>query len=420
MKKNLPIWLNYLNNIGLRSMDLARGRVNEVSRRLALKQPIFPVVTVAGTNGKGSTVAVLEAILIAQKIKVATYTSPYLLSFNEQFRLSGKWIDDETLCRFFSMIDEARGDIVLILFEFKLLAMWLWLQQEQPDVALLEVGVGGRLDAVNCIDPTIAVITSISLDHCEWLGDTRELIAKEKVGIFRESSKAVYGEANVPVTVAQAANKLNVDIVYQGKDFSFAENKTAWSWQYKNTQHQNLPVPKVLLQNASTALMVAQLLQSYFPIAEQEIHQGLEAVFIPGRLQKISDTIVFDVAHNQDSVALLGDYLKQQTIVGKTFAVFSILKSKDFDNVISMIKDQIDIWYIAPLLDDARGMKVVDIQKKLQGLGVKEIVICDSISQAFIKAKEDAGLEDFIVAFGSFGVVGDLSKNYHCAPDGAQ
>lgn len=401
-------------------MDLARGRVNEVSQRLELKQPTIPVVTVAGTNGKGSTIAVLEAILMAQKIKVAVYISPYLLSFNEQFRLSGKWIDDETLCRFFSMIDEARGDIVLTLFEFKLLAMWLWLQQEQPDVALLEVGVGGRLDAVNCIDPTVAVITSIGLDHCEWLGDTRELIAKEKAGIFRDNIKAVYGEVDVPITIVEAAQKLNVDVAYQGKDFSFDEYETTWSWQHKDTQHQNLPVPKVLLQNASTALMATQLLHQYIVITEQAINQGLEAVFIPGRLQKISSNCVFDVAHNQDSVALLSDYLSKQTISGKTFAVFSILKSKDFDNVLSMIRDQIDAWYIAPLADDARGMKVVDIQKKLQGLGVKKVALCDSISQAFAKAKEGAGLEDFIVAFGSFGVVGELSKNHHCAPSGEQ
>lgn len=391
-------------------MDLARGRVNEVSQRLALKQPTCPVVTVAGTNGKGSTVAVLESILIAQKIKVAAYTSPYLLSFNEQFRLLGKWIDDEVLCRFFSMIDEARGDIVLTLFEFKLLAMWLWLQQERPDVVLLEIGVGGRLDAVNCIDPTIAVITSISLDHCEWLGSTRELIAKEKVGIFRENCKAVYGEVDVPITVVEAANKLNVEIEYQGKNFSFEGSPLRWSWQYKDTQYQNLPVPNVLLQNASTALMTVQLLQQYLPITEQAICQGLETVFIPGRLQKISDNIIFDVAHNQDSVALLADHLGKQIISGRTLAVFSILKSKDFDNMILMIKQEVDVWYIAPILDDPRAMPVIDIKKKLHALGIKEVVVSGSVIDAFSAAKDAAREQDCIVAFGSFGVISELLK----------
>lgn len=403
-KKTLQAWLNYLNTLHLRSIDLALGRVQRVAKLLNIQQPACPVVTVAGTNGKGSVVGFLEALYVKAGYNVAAFTSPYLLSFNEQFRINQQWIDDEKLCDYFEKIDAVRGDITLTLFEFKTLAALLFFLENALDVWILEVGLGGRLDAVNIIDPDVAVITSISLDHCDWLGDTRELIGREKAGILRAGKYAVCGDLNPLATIQEVADEVGAKGFYRNKDFFVTEEKDSWAWRGPNVVLENLPEPQLLKDNIATALMVVECLSA---ITSQDLLRSIIAtVSVPGRLQIISNNpfIVIDVSHNEDSVRRLAVFLEQHQKKNVT-AVFSVLKTKDCAAMVRVISPYIAKWHIAEC-DSPSAMPLAQIEAILHDQHISVVLTHDSIVEAFAAAKQSSS--QAIAVFGSFYVISEI------------
>jgi dihydrofolate synthase/folylpolyglutamate synthase len=411
---NLHSWIKHLNHLHVRSIDLELGRMQRVAKILQIKQPSCSIVTVAGTNGKGSVVSFLEALYVKAGYKVAAYTSPYLISFNEQFRFNQQSIDDKKLCHYFEKIDHARGDITLTLFEFKTLAALLYFADVLPDLMLLEVGLGGRLDSVNMIDPDVAVITSISLDHCDWLGNTRELIGREKAGIFRAGKPAVCGDLNPPVTIQAVADELNTPIFYRNKDFYILEEeKGAWSWHSQSKILKNLPQPFLLKDNIATALQVVELLRlgpslrwGDRLITEQVICDTIATTAVPGRQHIISHDpfIVVDVSHNEDSVRRLAAFLDQHQKKNMT-VVFSVLKTKDFASMARVILPYIKEWHIAEI-NHPNAMPLEHMQKILHECGAKDVVTYSSITKAYKNVFQLSGRE--LVAFGSFHVVGEI------------
>ncbi len=429
--RDLTTWLDYLNHLHVRSIDLELGRMQRVAHTLQIQQPKCPVVTVAGTNGKGSVVGFLEALYVNAGYKVATYTSPHLISFNEQFRINQHWIEDEKLCDYFEKINAARGDITLTLFEFKTLAALLYFADYSPDLMILEVGLGGRLDSVNMIDPDIAVITSISLDHCDWLGDTRELIGREKAGIFRTGKPAVCGDLNPPITIQEVADGVKTPVFYRDKDFYITEeNNNTWSWHGKSLVLKNLPEPFLLKDNIATALKVVELLSSQrrlgpslairedvnglgpslrwgdTSISEEIIRATIATTTVSGRQQIISQQpfIVVDVSHNEDSVRRLVEFLDKHQKKNIT-AVFSVLKTKDFASMLHVISPYIAEWHIAEI-DHLNAMPIEKIQDILQQHHISNVITHESIAAAYNTVR---GLPVATIAvFGSFHVAGEV------------
>ena len=422
MSRCLSDWLTYLHSLHVRSIDLELGRLQRVAHILQIKQPSCSVVTVAGTNGKGSVVGFLETLYVNAGYNVAAYTSPYLISFNEQFRFNQKWIEDEKLCHYFEKIDQARGDITLTYFEFKTLAALLYFADVSPDLMLLEVGLGGRLDSVNIIDPDIAVITSISLDHCDWLGDTRELIGREKAGIFRSGKPAVCGDFNPPVSIQEVADELGAPIFYRDKDFYITEENETWSWYGESRVLRNLPQPFLLKDNIATALQVMEILRlgpslrwGDTSIDELIIRKTVATASVPGRQQIISHEpfIVVDVSHNEDSVRRLTAFLDKHNKKNVT-AVFSVLKTKDFETMAQVIAPYIAEWHIAEI-DHPNAMPLAQMERILQALDIQRVVFHKSITAAYHAIQQS--LSKTVVVFGSFHVVGEVLMGISISAD---
>lgn len=347
----LQAWLDKIRRQHGKSMDLGLARVAAVARQLDLLQPTAKVIIVGGTNGKGSTVAGLEAIYLAAGYRVGTFTSPYLFRFNEEIKIAGQEVSDETLIRAFEQVEAARGDVTLTVFEFNTLtALWLF-REAAVDVMVLEVGLGGRLDAVNIIDADVSVVTSIALDHMDWLGDTRELIGREKAGIFRTDKPAVCGDLEPPETLVNYAEELQTPLFCQGKQFGWEKQNNTWRWWSESRQLDKLPLPRLALQNMATVLMVIELLQSELSVSVSAIEQALQSVTLPGRIQVLPGTVttILDVSHNPAAAQFLANHLQQFPFAGKTRAVFSMLADKDIVATLQVMKNYIDEWHVAPL-----------------------------------------------------------------------
>ncbi len=418
MKRDLRSWVEYLTQLHVRSIDLELGRMQRVAEVLSIQQPACPVITVAGTNGKGSVVGFLEAYYVAMGLKVAAYTSPYLISFNEQFRINQLWISDEALSSYFEKIDYARGEITLTLFEFKTLAAFLYFADHVPDIMILEVGLGGRLDSVNMFDPDIAVITSIGLDHCDWLGNTRELIACEKAGIFRCGKLAVCGDLHPPVTIQKVAHDVGAQVFYRNKDFFISNNEDGtWTWQSNDVILNNLPEPILLKDNIATGLMVIELIEQHVGVGgarlgsgrarpeHDKTHQMIATTTVPGRQQIISHNpfIVVDVSHNEDSVRRLTEFLKKHH-KRNVSAVFSVLNTKDFKVMASIIASYVSEWHIAEI-QHPDAMSIAQIEAILHD-NQAQVFIYPSITEAYKTVRQLSN--NPIVAFGSFHVVAEV------------
>jgi len=402
-------WLAWLNTINSTEMVFGLERVRAVASKQHFLTAQCPVIIVGGTNGKGSTVSALESIYSAAGYRVGTFTSPMLLTPHEQIRLNGKDVSDELLCLAFSEIDKARGDIVLTPFEFFTLAA-LWVFHQQPlDVLILEIGLGGRLDAVNIMDADLAIITSIDIDHREWLGDTREAIGFEKAGILRPQQLAVYGDLDPPATVMDQAKTLGTKIYYQGKDFSYNENKDDWTWQHANQTYTQLPRNGLMTQNMANVMMAIQLLQEKLPVTRDAIDYGLRNVKLIGRMQIVPGdiTTIYDVAHNPAAVNLLAKKLATLKCSGKTHAVFSMLADKDMATSVQVIEDQIDDWYVAPL-NTKRAASEAALKKIFTGLAISSVQFFSSIKDSYAHALKNAQAGDHIVVFGSFHTVAEI------------
>jgi dihydrofolate synthase/folylpolyglutamate synthase len=405
---SLADWLAYLENLHPKSIALGLDRVHEVHSRLDAAIAC-PVVTVAGTNGKGSTCAMLESILRCGGYATGLYTSPHLLRYNERIRIRGADASDEAIVEAFNAVEDARGDVALTYFEFgTLAALWLF-ARERLDAVILEVGLGGRLDAVNIVDADVSVLTSVDLDHTDYLGPTREDIGREKAGIFRAGKPAVCADRDPPASVVAAADAIGARLLLLGRDYSFVNERSQWRYRGPRSERFGLPFPALRgayqLDNAATVLTVLDLLHDALPVSAQAIREGVLTVALPARFQVLPGrpTVVLDVAHNPQAARALADALAAMGFHPRTFAVCAMLADKDAAGVIAALRGRIDRWFVAglpgPRGDD--GTRVRDALRA-EGVPAEAVASCGGIAQAFAAARAAATEADRIVVFGSF------------------
>jgi len=418
MKESLDDWLSWQETLHTTEIDLGLERIRQVASKLDCLTPSFPIITVAGTNGKGSSVALLESILIAQGYKTGSYTSPHLLVYNERIKLNALHASDKQIINAFEKIDKARGDISLSYFEFGTLAAVLIFSEQNVDVAILEVGLGGRLDAANLWDASLALITSIAIDHENWLGNDRETIAKEKSGIMRTDTPVISGDLNPPKSIKTEAKRIGASLFQINKDFSFKSidtNYWQWSWP-ANDKNSNYTLPhsalngEYQLNNAATVIAGLQAIQQLLPVSLDAIKQGLESVSIIGRLELLSQSPdwLIDVAHNPHSAKALSKYLIQHPTSGKTYALFSMLKDKDIKEVLATMNQHIDEWHIFEL-EGSRGISLSALKQLMKKAPVTgDIISHDKCSKAIKKLKKHIKNKDKVVAFGSFLVISQV------------
>ncbi|MDX1489826.1 MAG: bifunctional tetrahydrofolate synthase/dihydrofolate synthase [Pseudohongiellaceae bacterium] len=414
---NLNQWLKTIESLHPSEIDLGLERLRTVSARMGLSKPAPLVITVAGTNGKGSTVAMLEAIYLAAGYSVGTYTSPHLFVYNERIRINGQMVSDQSLCDCFQYINDKRQQVSLTYFEFGTLAGLKLIEDAGVDIAILEVGLGGRLDGVNIVDPDIAVITSVGLDHQDWLGDTREAIGLEKAGIFRPGIKAVCGDPEPPHSVLLHAHELGAHLAIQGQTFGFAWDGKQWEWNSLTdgclpTSLQELPTPALDLINASTTLQAIHYAGK--PVTEEAIRTTLSMVSVPGRFQRLQDkggkNIILDVAHNPQAGELLSQKLSDLRefgdLTGQVRVVLAMMSDKDHIGFYNALESNGDFWYIAAF-PQPRCEQAPVLMEKLQQAGAKTIGPFNNIADALCQACEDAAQNDIILVTGSFMTVAD-------------
>ncbi|CAA0087918.1 Dihydrofolate synthase/folylpolyglutamate synthase [Zhongshania aliphaticivorans] len=408
--EQLDDWLRWMECQHPRNIELGLERISAVARRIDIDLSM-PVVTVAGTNGKGSCTALLAAIYAAEGYQVGAYTSPHLNKYNERIAIDGRYVDDESLCRAFAAIDSARGDISLTYFEFGTLAALLIFMQRSVDIVVLEVGLGGRLDAVNIIDADVAIISSIAVDHEAWLGADRDVIGREKAGIFRAQKMAVIGDAQPPASIRAYGKEVGASLVFRGGDFNITEAESAWQWRGRSASgatmcYENLPYPAVLIDNAATVLQALQYVG--LPISEQAIKQGLSTVSLAGRCQHIEFRgidVLLDVAHNPASVVILREHLTKFPVEGKTECLFAVMADKDLAEMISTLKPCFSHWNIAPLADNDRAATPDDILAALQVQGVGSSSTASTFKESLDEELSRLSKGDRLVVFGSFFTV---------------
>lgn len=407
--KKLSEWLTWLETLHPQWMELGLDRVGAVAKILNLTEFACPVITVTGTNGKGSTVALLEAIYLAAGYRVGAYTSPHLLQFNERIRIQGIEVADENLCHAFEQIEAIRQQTSLTYFEYTTLAAFYLFQRANLEVLILEVGLGGRLDAVNLVDADVAVVTTIALDHEAWLGDNREAIGYEKAGIMRSHKPIVCGDLSPPQSILAHALQLSAPFYGLNRDFQFQKRATTWQLQTPLQTYGELPIPKIALQNAATALMAMDLLQKRLPVKSAAIKKAIEQVFLPGRFQKIPGpvTTILDVAHNPAGGAWLAECLRQESKTGRVLAVFSMLTDKHIAETLQPLVAEMDAWFTGPLTAP-RAASSAQLTEALQIVGVLDAHIATSFTLAYQAALSYAKPGDKLLVFGSFYAVAQV------------
>ena len=408
--RSLAEWLAYIERVHPKEVELGLERVHLVKRALGLN-PKFPVITVGGTNGKGSVCALLEAVLHQAGYRAGCYTSPHLLRFNERVRIGKQEASDADLARAFAAVDAARGEIRLTYFEFgTLAAVWLFVERA-ADAGVLEVGLGGRLDAVNAFDPDCAVVVSVDLDHMDYLGVDREAIGFEKAGIFRGQRPAVCADFAPPASLKRHAADIGARLYTIGADFGYTRQGHGWQYWGPRGKHGALPYPALRgaaqLANASAAVTALETLRDRLPVAANDLRSGLLLAEIPGRFQVLPGrpAVILDVAHNPHAARELAVNLRGLKSAGRTLAVFSMLRDKDIAGVIEAVKQQVDHWFIAGIAAP-RGAGVQLLEEQLAAAGVGEAVTrFESVSAAYAQACDSAAENDRILVFGSFYTV---------------
>jgi dihydrofolate synthase / folylpolyglutamate synthase len=403
--KSLEQWLSFIERQHPSTIALGLERVAAVFRRMCLKVET-PVFTVGGTNGKGSTCAMLESILRCAGYRTGLYTSPHLVRYNERVRIAGAEADDRLLAEGFAAVEAARGETALTYFEYGTLAALRVFQEQKVEAMILEVGLGGRLDAVNIVDADCAVLTSVGIDHVDYLGPDRESIGREKAGIFRPGRPAVIAEPDPPTSVLKAiGEKLAI-----GKDFGYTAGQGQWSYWGPGGTRPGLAHPALRganqLRNASAALCALDCLRERLPLAMQEIRRGLAEVELPARFQTLPGRpqIVLDVAHNVQAARVLADNLAASGFAPETFGVCGMLRDKDIAGVLREMAPRITRWHVASL-GGARGAKAEELAQFLHG---QQLETHASPGAAMGRALEQAGENDKIVVFGSFLTVGEV------------
>ena len=418
----LDEWLSWQESLNPKEIDLGLERVSSVLQQAGYSSTFpCPLITVAGTNGKGSVIAMLEAIALAAGLNVCTYTSPHLLQYNERIRINGKDVDDEILCAAFERIDQARGETALTYFEFGTLAAIDIFMRSAPDLVLMEVGLGGRLDAVNIMDPDVAVVTTVSIDHTDWLGDDRDAIGFEKAGIFRPDKPAVCGDPEPPATLVKHADDIGADRQFIGQAFEVIPGQDSWSLRIGEECLEALPFPALTggfqLNNAAAAVVAIRSIAA-LATGLDAIRQGLTLVKLRGRFQQLQTRplVVVDVAHNPQAMQSLVKQLRAQPCTGKTLAVIAMLKDKPVSEVIELLSPEIDQWYVAGLASLPRGLSADDLAAivEQQAADVK-LTAALTVDEACKLAVDAAGPDDRIIICGSFHTVADALTYFEAA-----
>lgn len=409
----LDAWLTHLETLHPSAIDMGLDRVKVVIERMGLK-PTFPIITIGGTNGKGSTCAMLSASYRAAGFKVGTYTSPHILRYNERVAIGLVPTDDNALVEAFRAVEKGRGDTSLTYFEFGTLAAMHQFIAQDVDVAVLEVGLGGRLDAVNAFEPTVAAVVSVDLDHQSYLGDTREAIAYEKAGIFRAGVPAFCADPSPPQSLIDHCVTIKADLQRIGHDFGFVNETTQWRWRGRHGQKPGLPFPALRgayqLNNASLVIAILDALHMRLPVAIGDIKRGLLDVELTGRYQVLPGrpSIVLDVAHNPHAATALASNLMNQGFFQTTHAVFGMMSDKDIAGVVACLKEHIDVWHVAPLATPRSASADQLVQAIAASGATGRVHQYPNVLEAFAAARRVVGENDRIVVFGSFYTVADV------------
>lgn len=410
-ERNLQQWLTYLEQLHPTEIELGLTRIGKVAKALDVINFSATVITVAGTNGKGTTCAFLEAILIAAGYKVGVYSSPHIQRYTERLRINQQEMPESRHCAAFAKIENLRGETSLSYFEYVTLGCLDILKAEQCDFILLEVGLGGRLDATNVVESDMSVVTTIGIDHIDWLGDDREKIGFEKAGVFRAFKPVICGELAPPLSLQDHALSIKAKISYAGKDFHAVVNDNNWSWFGKKTIH-SLPLTLMPLQNASTALAVIEALD--LDISEQQLKTAIGQAQLAGRLQKVSkeaevDTYL-DVAHNPQSANYLASQLKLlRKADGKVFAIVGMLQDKDMTGTFSEINAEVDQYNLVSLhCHRGASQQILLSHYQASNDQVTDVHCFENITDAYKNVLRQASKSDIIIVFGSFYTVSDF------------
>ncbi|MGZ8951293.1 MAG: bifunctional tetrahydrofolate synthase/dihydrofolate synthase [Methylobacter sp.] len=415
---SLKDWLDWQESLHPLAIDMGLERTAQVYHALNPDCIKPPTITVAGTNGKGSCIAYLEAIYRAQGYRVGAYSSPHILKYNERIKIDGKPVSDEQICEAFAIIESVRGNTSLSYFEFGTLAALDIFWRSGLDVQLLEVGLGGRLDAVNIVDPNVSLISSIGIDHVDWLGETREAIGQEKAGIFRAKTPAIVGDCNPPESLLQSAVDKDAQLYCIGKDFGYKKNTTDWDWFAGDLHIDQLPEPGLKgehqYRNASAVILAVEVLAKSLPVSDMSIRTGLKNTLLPGRFQLINDKIpvLLDVGHNPEAVKTLVDYLNMTFPGKKIHAVFSMMKDKDIAGVLEIMNPVVYDWFFAPLTNPRAATEPL-MREIFSHSSVTRVSFgFTGFAEAFNAAKNQAQEDDLLLVFGSFFLVSDCLNEF--------
>jgi dihydrofolate synthase / folylpolyglutamate synthase len=410
-------WLAWQEQLHPHAIELGLDRVRRVLWRLGLGQPGYPVITVGGTNGKGSTVAFLEAMLRAAGYRVGAYFSPHILRYNERIRIDGREVGDSELCAAFERVDAARGEVSLTYFEFGTLAAFDLFRCHDIEVGVLEVGLGGRLDAVNVLDADCAVVTTVDLDHCDWLGPDRESIGFEKAGIYRAGRPAICADREPPTRLLDQVRRVGAILYRLGVDYHYRHTVDHWCWWGPEQRLDCLPLPVLhgghQLVNAATALLALDCLRSRLKVDRQALEVGLIAARLPGRFQVLPGPIewIYDVAHNPQAARALAVALMNRPIAGRTLLVLAMLRDKDCAAVARELAKVVDVWYPAGL-GGARGRSGADLTDTLVAAGIAGIIsVAEDVATACAAAAATARPGDRVVVCGSFHTVASALRS---------
>lgn len=404
--RTLSAWLSYLEHIHSTTIDMGLERTLRVAEQMQIQKPAPFIFMVGGTNGKGSTVSMLEHILKASGKRVATYTSPHLVDYRERVRVDGALLSEQEHCEAFAAVDAARKQTSLTYFEFGTLAAFWLIKKAQVDIAILEVGLGGRLDAVNVAEPDVSIVTSVDIDHIQFLGDDREHIGFEKAGIFRANKPAICGDSNAPQKLIEHARQIGALLRCVGRDFNAIQAASHWSYEDASSfsEWQHLNYPQLPFPNAITAL--AALKASPFELTQDHVNQGLRDARVAGRfdLWEGEPRIVVDVAHNPHAARYLAERLAEIVNGGRVLAVCGMLIDKDIKATLHAMNDVVDSWYLASL-HTSRGASAQQLAKAIDDAPHEDF---PSVGEALKAAKCAASEVDVIVCFGSFITVAEV------------
>lgn len=409
-------WLQWLEAGRGEHIDLGLERCREVAAALGLGKPAPTVVTVAGTNGKGSSVALLQAIWLSAGYRVGAYSSPHLINYNERMHIDGRPIEDHTICAAFAAVERARGEVALTYFEFATLAALTIFAHAGLEIVILEVGLGGRLDAVNIIDADVALIAAIGLDHEDWLGETREQIGSEKAGIMRAGKPAVCSDHAVPASIPAAAAKLGADLMLLGVEYAYEQDHETWTWWSRDRLLTQLPRPALSgahqLRNAAGVLQVINVLEQRHPVSEAHIRAGLEGVELRGRFHQVAGRYeyVMDVAHNPQAAEIFVATLNTMPAAARTHAVIGMLNTKNHREYLRPLLDTVDTWHFADLAA-SNGARAVALSACLSELDASVAASCyPDVEHARAGALEQANAGDRILVIGSCLTVGAMMR----------